>query len=691
MPTNNNVITTEDNKETLSPNKQVIDDKKLSGGVDRILEFMGMENIAETLDQNELNRIGNMVLEDYQEDESSLDEWRDTNEEALKLAKQIREAKTFPWTNASNVKFPLIGQAAMNFNARAYPEIVQGDKVVKAVVVGEDETQEKAERAERVSQHMSYQLLEEIPNWETDTDQLLIMLPIVGTMFREVTWNSIDLRPEVNLLMPDELTVNYNAKSLDLTKCRRISKEVTLFKNDIVERERSGLWLELSYVDEDEDDAIERDEQVFIQQLRFLDLDDDGYEEPYMVTVHSASKRVVRIVANYDERTIKFDPDTGEITKIDPYQIYTDYHFIPSFDGGFYSTGFGSYLYPMNMSIDTLINQLIDAGTLSNVQGGFLGKGLRTKAGATPFQPGEWRPVDSKGGDIANNIVPLPAKEPSMVLFNLMTFLVDIGKDMSSITDIMSGVPQGQNTPVGTTLAMIEQGMKVIDAIYKRIYRALKVEFKMLYRINSIYLEEQNYISILDSQNAQAGDYSMEGFDIVPVGDTRISSQMMRTMKAQAVRDVAASTPGANVVEASRQFLQSMEISDSLIDQVLPQGQDPAQMEQMIEFLQGQVQTFQQYIQSGQLQLAMDDSQRKNQESDAKVHKDNASALKLMAEAEAEEIGQQLNIYQAQLLQMQQTFDQQREVVKLEQESNNQRLSGLGQPSSDGFSPQQAN
>lgn len=665
------------------------EDEDKKGDVLRIIELTGMDNIAIDLEDNELRVIGEKVIEEYEEDEESRDEWRDVNKEAIKLAKQCIEAKTFPWTGASNIKYPLIGQAAMNFNSRAYPEIVQGDKIVKAVVVGKDDEQEsKAARAERISSHMSYQLTEQIPNWESDTDKLLIMLPIVGTMFKEVTWDEINLRPEINLLMPEDLVVNYHSKSLELSDCRRISKLVTKYKNDIKERERADLWLKIDYVDDETNGNIEDDEQEFVQQCRYLDLDDDGYEEPYMVVVHKESKKVVRISAIYDASTVKIDADKNEVTKVEPYPIYTDYHFIPAFDGAFYSTGFGTYLYPMNKAINTIINQLTDAGTLNNLQSGFMGKGMRSKMGATPFQPGEWRPLDTKGGSIKDNIIPLPTKEPSAALFNLLGFLVDTGKDMSSITDVLAGVPQGANTPVGTTIAMIEQGMKVIDAVYKRVYLALKKEYKMLYKINSVWLDEQNYIDILDNQDAKKGDYSTTDFDIIPVGDTRISSQMMRTIKAQSARDIAASTPGANITEASRMLLEAMEIPVEAIDKILPQGQDPAQLMQMVEFLQGQVETFQGYIESGKFQMEQDENDRKNQESDAKVQKDIATAINSISDAESKELGTQLGVYKAQLDTIQQSFKQQIEVQNLERERNNRRLSGLDKQPSGVSSPQ---
>ena len=557
------------------PDSKMDTDSSSSGEL-KVIEFMGMDNIANELEKQQLDDIGDKCKKDFDTDMESMDEWFKQYEAALKLAKQVREKKTFPWHNASNVKIPLIGQAAMNFNARAYPEIIQGDQVVKAKVVGKDDPDEsKADRAARISEHMSYQLLDEIPNWEADMDKLLIMLPIVGTMFKEVAWDEIDLRPDIPLLMPDELIVNYYAKSLSLQDCRRISKKVTLFKNDIVERERGGLWIDIDYTtggfdQEGDAEPIEEDEQCFIQQLCYLDLDDDGYEEPYQVTFHEASGKVVRITANYDASTVVYDEDASEVIKIDPFIMYTDYHFIPAFDGCFYSTGFGSYLYPINQAADSIMNQLIDAGTLNNVQGGFLGKGLRTKTGATPLQPGEWRPVDSKGSDLASNIVPLPAKEPSAVLYNLLMTLIDMGKEMSSVTDVLSGVPQGANTPVGTTLAMIEQGMKVIDAVYKRVYRGLKREYQMLYRLNSIYLSNDRYGKVLDNPEASVeADYATDDFDIMPVGDTRISSQVMRVMKAQQAREMAMQTPNADTRKATMRVFEAMDIPNP--EEILPE------------------------------------------------------------------------------------------------------------------------
>lgn len=685
----------EDYIESDLEDEELIEEEEVQG-VSRVFQLMQMNNIATEIEPQELREIGRRVIEDYETDYDSLDEWREQNEKAVKLAKQVIEKKSYPWPNASNVKYPLISDAAMQFNARAYPEVIQGDKVVKAMVIGEDPEQQKADRAERISDFMSWQLTNQVTNWETDTDKLLLQLPIVGTMFRESTWDEVNLKPKIDLLLPNDIVVNANATSIELEHCRRISKEVTLFKNDIKTNERLGLWLEIDYTtgsEETEEKEIEEDEQIFIQQIRYLDIDKDGYEEPYIVTVLKESGEVVRIIANYDQDSIRFDEETEEVTSITPIRIYTAYHFIPSFDGSFYSVGFGSYLYAVNMSINTTINQLIDAGTLSNTQGGFMAKGLRQRMGAKRMAPGEWMPIDTKGSDLRNSIVPLPVQEPSQTLFALLQFLVSMGKEMSSITDVMSGVPQGQNTPVGTTLAMIEQGMKVMDAVYKRIYRSLKDEYKILYRINSMYLSENMYGNVLDQQAYVAQDFNIQDMDIVPVGDTRISSQIMRTMKAQATRDLAATTPGADIRKATLRVFEAMDIQNP--EEILPEGPDTQQLQQMVEFLQGQVQTYEQFISSGQMQLALEASARENQESDAKVNKDNAQAIKAYAEAEAKEAGIQIEEYKQQLAGLTTYLSEMARFSKESREIEKQRLmqqpqatggTALGQPDTTGLS-----
>jgi chaperonin GroES len=275
---------------------------------------------------------------------------------------------------------------------------------------------------------------------------------------------------------------------------------------------------------------------TFIEQHTFLDLDDDGYKEPYIVTFHKESKKVVRIVARFDETTIKQGPD-GKIHKIDPIQYYTKFGFIPNPDGGFYDIGFGVLLGPINESVNTLINQLLDSGHLSTLQSGFIGKGLRIRMGDNRFTPGEWKAVNSTGSDLKQQIVPLPTKEPSNVLFQLMGSLITSGKELASVAEIFVGKMPGQNTPATTTMATIEQGMKVFTAVYKRLYRSLTEEFLKIARLNYLYLNPTTEVQDLNIMiNPQ--DFDPKAHKIYPGADPTAVSQTEKLLKAQGLMEL---------------------------------------------------------------------------------------------------------------------------------------------------------
>jgi len=265
-------------------------------------------------------------------------------------------------------------------------------------------------------------------------------------------------------------------------------------------------------------------------------LNDDGYPEPYIVTVDLGSQKVLRIVARFDDTTIETNDD-GDVIQIRPIQYYTKYDFIPNPDGGFYAIGFGHLLGPLNEAVNSLVNQLIDAGTLSNLSSGFIGKGLRLRMGETRLQPGEWRAVNSTGDDLRKQIVPIPAKEPSTVLFQLMGTLVTSGKELASVAEIFVGKMPGQNTPATTTMATIEQGMKVFTAVYKRVYRALESEFKKLFRLNEVFLNYDTYVAVLDTA-VNPTDFSAEGYDVCPAADPAAVSQTEKLVKAQALMEL---------------------------------------------------------------------------------------------------------------------------------------------------------
>lgn len=536
-------------------------------------------NIAESLDEDKLTEIANECAKGYDTDKASRQDWEDAATKWTQLAKQVQDEKTYPWQNASNVKYPLMTTAAMQFSARAYPSLVPSNgQIVKTKVIGKDLQGEKLEKATRVSMYMSYQIMNEMPRWEEDMDKLLIQLPIIGTIFKKTYWDSVKKVPVSSLVSPMALIVNNWARSLE--EAERISEEIEMSPRLLKERQMSKIFLDVDLgqapmpegsVQEAHDETTP---YILIEQHTYLDLDDDGYREPYIVTFHKESKKVLRIAARFDETGIFFNEE-GDLQKIEPLHYYTKFGFVPNPDGSFYDIGFGCLLGPINESVNTLINQLIDAGSLNNLQGGFLGKGLRLRMGDYGFRPGEWKTVNAVGDDLKKQIVPLPSKEPSNVLFQLMGSLITSGKELASVAEIFTGKMPGQNTPATTTMATIEQGMKVFTAVYKRIFRSLESEFKKIYELNGTYLNPQTYSEIVDIE-VSPEDFS-SSYDICPGADPTAMSQTEKLMKAQGLMELLP-TGMLNPVTVIKRVLEAQEQpnwEELLNPQVAETGQPP--------------------------------------------------------------------------------------------------------------------
>ncbi len=504
-----------------------------------VSDMLEMDNIGEHLDKQTLAAIGQRVVSDFEIDKNSRQEWEHMNKDAMEIAKLTSKKKTFPFDNASNVIYPMITSSAIAFHARAYPNIVQPNGVVKAKVVGDDPGGMKAARAMRISEFMTWQLMEEDPDWEEDLDKALLNLPIVGCFFRKTYYSTLNQRNVSKLIYAKDLIVNQATRTLDTAT--RISELLEFTPNEYIEQVRAGNFLKQDLGQPSTTESHGSDDldapYTFIEQHRWYDLDGDGYQEPYICTVHRDSGMVLCIKANYTGEDVSYNDDE-EIQKITPRIYYTKFSFIPSPDGSFYDWGFGALLSPINKVVNTTINQLLDAGTLHNTGGGFLGRGvsLHGKTGKkVSFRVGEWKTVQATGDDLRKQIVPLPTKEPSLVLFQLLGTMVDMGEKISSVTDVMSGQQPGQNVPATTTLALIEQGTKVFTAIYKRIYRSLKKEFKLLYQLNAMYLEQPEYTEVLDNEAATTQLDFGDDFDVVPIGDPNEISDMQKIFKSQAL------------------------------------------------------------------------------------------------------------------------------------------------------------
>ena len=319
---------------------------------------------------------------------------------------------------------------------------------------------------------------------------------------------------------------------------------------------------------------------TFLEQCCYWDLDGDGYKEPYIVTVDYGSREVARIVARFRDTDVKYSAK-GNIYKINPWDFYTKFSFIPSPDGSFYDIGFGIVLGPINNSVNSLINQLLDAGTLSNLQSGFISKGIRMKGGSVNFTPGEWKYTNTVGEDLKSGIFPLPVREPSQTLFSLLSMMVSVGDKVASVPEIMTGDIPGQNTKATVALAAIEQGMKVFNAVYKRIHRSLSKEYKKLFKLNSIYLDPKEYFTILDEGQEQGTeiakiDYSLEDVDVVPTSDPNVATEQQKLAKLEVIGQLL-QLGTINPQEYTKRLLEATEQPNipALMD-VPPPQPDPA-------------------------------------------------------------------------------------------------------------------
>ena len=574
----------------------------------KLQKILESSNLAADLSTDDLIEIGNDVVAGYETDLDSRKPWEKDLKNWTELALQVASDKTYPWPNAANIKYPLLATASMQFAARAYPTLVPSNgKIVKCKVVGFDPTGEKTKRAFSISTHMSYQVLEQMDGWEEDMDKLLIALPISGTCFKKTYWDSTKQQNCSKLVLPKSLVVNYWTRCLD--DAERITEVFYLSKRKIKERQNLGIFVEADLGDPqtpaDEvtssvnksfqlsGDYDETTPYTILEQHTYLDLDEDGYAEPYVVTVDLDSKTVLRIVPRFTEEDVLVD-EKQKVISITATQYYTKYGFIPNPDGGFYDIGFGRLLGPLNNSANTIINQLVDAGSLSNLQAGFIGKGLRIKMGESRFQPGEWKAVNAVGDDLKKQIFPLPVREPSQVLFNLLDLLLKSGKELASVAEIFVGKMPGQNTPATTTMASIEQGMKVFTAVYKRVYRSLTSEFRKIYKLNRQYMNPEEIISVLDEPVPQEY-YKGPEDDIIPGADPTAVSSQEKQAKVQAVMQLL-SLGTINPMAATLMYLEAHEIPEAEIQKLAMQPQPKT--DPKVEALQAKAQIDQQKAQN---------------------------------------------------------------------------------------------
>lgn len=591
-------------------------------------EHFTLMNIATILDEGVVREMGIELKKLIDEDDKSRQGWLDQNAEYLKLASQIKEAKNTPWPGASNVKFPLLTNACLQFHARALPALVNTSRPVKPKVIGKDADGSKLRRGMRISSYMSYQILEEMDEWVDELDRLLFILPMIGLCYKKTYYSPSLRRARSVLLTPEDVIVNYEAKDYERA---RMTEIIEMSPNEYIEMVREDLFLDVELPDPRQEDERHQARDaakklskptinvdtpyVFYESHCWYDLDGDGYQEPYVVTMLKDTGEIVRITPRWEEQNLVVN-DRNEVVKIKAENFFTPWTFFPDPYSSVYGIGFGTLLGPNNEAINTLINQLIDAGTKANLGGGFIGRGARLKGGAVRLLPGEYKMVNSAGDDIRKSIVPLPANQPAPALFSLLQLLITVGDQTGSITDMIKGENPGQNQKVGTTMAVLEQGMKVYTSIYRRLHRALTKEYKQLFNLNRQYLDEDSYLSILDEvpsdeqleaqlqaqgateeqaaqarqvveemRNASLEDFTEEGVDIIPASEPSMISDTLQLMKSQSLMEKLGVLP-LNVKEVTRRVLEAEQHQD--IDELMnvpPQAPSVEERELMLDLI----------------------------------------------------------------------------------------------------------
>ena len=536
-------------------------------------EDMGFgENLAEGLDDRELGSISSDLMGEFDANKASRQEWEDAYTDGLDLLGFNYEERTEPFRGASGVTHPLLAEAATQFQAQAFNELLPSSGPVRTAIMG-DETREKQEQASRVRNFMNYYITTVMEDYTPDMDQMLFYLPLAGSTFKKVYYDEVLGRAVSKFVPAEQLVVPYETS--DLETCSNIAHTIRMNLNDLRKQQLAGIYRDIPIIPQQGDADEVQGELNRITGFEpgsvdydctliefHADLDIEGFEDvdedgeptgikvPYIVTISQDNGQILSIRRNYRE-------DDELKRKI---QYFVHYKFLPGF--GFYGLGLIHTIGGLSRTATAALRQLIDAGTLSNLPAGFKARGLRIRDDDDPLQPGEFRDVDAPGGAIRDSLMPLPFKGPDQTLFNLLGFVVQAGQRFATITDMKVG-DGNQNAAVGTTLAMLEQGTRVMSAVHKRLHYAMRMEFKILSRVMSEFLPQEYPYSVENGDQAiMASDFD-DRVDVVPVSNPNTFSQAQRIALAQTKMQLAGAAPELhNMHEVYRDMYEAIGVTD---------------------------------------------------------------------------------------------------------------------------------
>jgi|TARA_R110000744_G_scaffold8656_1_gene28451 hypothetical protein len=549
-------------------------------------------NLAEEIPDRELQRISSDLLGEFDANKSSRQDWEEAYSKGLGLLGFTYEERTQPFLGSSGVTHPLLAEAATQFQAQAFNELLPASGPVRTVVMGK-KTAVKTQQAERVKKFMNYYITNVMEEYTPDMDQMLFFLPLAGSTFKKTYYDETLDRAVSKFVPAQNLVVPY--ETADLETCPNITQVVRMSLNDLRKRQVAGVYLDVEVIPSqkevtslsgeidklDGQDANQVDYDCTILECH-VDLDLEGYEDvnsedevtgikiPYIVTISEDNGQVLSVRRNYHE----------EDTLRKKISYFTHYKFLPGF--GFYGLGLIHTIGGLSRTATSALRQLIDAGTLSNLPAGFKARGLRIRDDSTPLQPGEFRDVDAPGGAIRDSLMPLPFKGPDQTLFQLLGFVVSAAQRFATITDLKVG-DGNQQAAVGTTMAMMEQGARVMSAVHKRLHYAMRQEFKILARVMSESLPQEYPYSVPGGDETIMREDFDDRVDVIPVSNPNVFSQAQRIMLAQTKMQLAIQAPEIhNIHEVYRDMYEALGVTD--VDRIMksvptedPVPLDPAQ------------------------------------------------------------------------------------------------------------------
>jgi len=524
-------------------------------------------NLAENMDERTLKDLAMDLIQEYKKDKTSRKEWEDAYIKGLDLLGTRYQQTSRPFKGASSVTHPLLAESVTQFQAQAYKELVPSDGPVRTQTIGLQTPQVEAQ-ADRVKDYMNYLLMEEMEDYTTDMDQMLFYLPLSGSTFKKVYYDAMLQRPVSKFIPAEDLVVPYFAS--DLKDSERITHVIKMTKNEVIKKQAAGFYRDIELIESNaEPDSVQKKlnelegvkgtgaDYLHTVLEMHVDLSLDEFDEdfddkakkikiPYIVTIDEGAGEVLSIYRNYKPNDVTYQR----------IEYFVHYKFLPGL--GFYGFGLTHMIGGLSLAATQSLRQLIDAGTLKNLPAGFKSRGIRVRDDDQPIQPGEFRDVDAPGGNIRDQFFNLPFTEPSTTLYNLLGFVVQAGQKFAGTTDSNVG-NDAQNRAVGTTMAIMERGSRVMSGVHKRCYYAMRLEFKILARICGESLPEAYPYDVYGgSREIKSADFDNR-VDILPVADPNIMSMAQRVTLAQSQLQIAQSNPQMhNLHEAYRRVYEAL-------------------------------------------------------------------------------------------------------------------------------------